>query len=157
MKTAFLSLAMGGAMLAAGCAHFGGGTGPAAVSESVTVDAPAAEVWAVVGEYNNMNRWHPAVKISRQMAEFRHLVLHNDAVIVEEETARDDAGMSYSYRIVSGPLPVSEYQSSITVTAVSDSQSTVTWSSTFNAETSEATSTIREVYKSGLNNLESMY
>jgi len=157
MKKALYSFVIGGTALLSACANMGGGSGPVAVSETVALDAPAAEVWSLVGEFNDMERWHPAVKISKQLAEYRHLILQDDSVIVEEETGRDDAAMTYSYKILSGPLPVSNYQSTITVTAISANKSSVTWSSTFTPESADAAGTIRDVYQAGLDKLDMMY
>lgn len=160
MKKTISTLLICGSALTASCANMGLMSDQLAVTESTTVQAPAAEVWKLVGEFNDLERWHPAVTISKQLFDQRYLTLAGGGEIVEQETARDDGQMSYSYRIVSGPLPVDGYQATISVTPVNAMKSTVTWSSTFEANGvpgDQAEDVIRGVYEAGLQNLKRMY
>lgn len=160
MKKAISTLLICGSALTASCANMGLMNDSLAVSESTTIQAPAKEVWALVGEFNDLERWHPAVTMSKQLADQRYLTLADGAEIVEQETARDDTAMSYSYRILSGPLPVEDYQATINVSSVNANESTVTWSSTFDANgvpDAQAEEVIRGVYKAGLQQLNRMY
>ncbi|MDO6683243.1 SRPBCC family protein [Oceanobacter sp. 5_MG-2023] len=160
MNKTLSTLVICGSALTASCAHMDSMDGQASVTESVKVNAPAAEVWALVGEFNDLNRWHPAVKLSKQVSDRRYLTLQDGAEIVEEETSRDNSGMNYSYRILSGPLPVEAYNATISVTSMGDSQSKVTWQSTFDAKgmsRPEAEAVISGVYRGGLDQLQRMY
>jgi len=160
MKKAISTLLICGSALTASCANMGLMGDPLSVTESTTVNAPASEVWALVGEFNDLERWHPAVTMSKQLADQRYLTLADGAEIVEQETARDNAAMSYSYRILSGPLPVEDYQATINVSSISANESTVTWRSTFEANGvsgDQAEDVIRGVYKAGLQHLNRMY
>ncbi len=160
MKKTLSTLLICGSALTASCANMNGMHEQSIVTESVRVNAPAADVWQLVGEFNDLKRWHPAVKISKQVSDQRYLTLQDDTEMVEQETARDDSGMSYSYRIVSSPLPVAAYNATISVMAVGASQSEVTWRSSFDAKgvsKAEAEATIRGVYRAGLDHLQQMY
>ena len=160
MKKLFSALLMGSAVLTTSCANMGLSGDPIAVTESTIVNASAADVWGEVGGFNTLARWHPAVTISRQVHDQRYLTLANGAEIVEQETARDNDAMSYSYRILSGPLPVEDYHSTIRVTPMGGDQAKVSWSSTFEAagvSDGEAEDVIRGVYKAGLQQLNRMY
>ncbi len=160
MKKALSALAISGAILTTSCANMGISSDPIAVTESTTINASAADVWVEVGGFNSLARWHPAVKISRQLHDQRYLTLANDAEIVEQETARNEDAMSYSYRILSGPLPVEDYHATISVMPVGSDKAKVTWRSTFEAagvSDSEAEDAIRGVYKAGLQQLNRMF
>lgn len=160
MKKAFTALAISSALLTASCAHLGLSGDPLSVSESTTIKAPASEVWKEVGGFNALSRWHPAVKMSKQLHDQRYLTLAGGGEIVEQETARDEDAMTYSYRILSGPLPVEDYESTISVTPVNSGEAKVTWSSTFDAAgvpDGKAQDVIRDVYKAGLQQLNRMY
>ncbi|WP_022977772.1 SRPBCC family protein [Nevskia ramosa] len=134
------------------------------VSKSVSIAAPADAVWAKVKDFNGMNTWHPAIAKSEivegtnnTVGAVRQLTLAGETptTIKEKLTALDDAAKSFSYEIVEGPLPVSDYSSTLTV-AADGAGSTVTWSSKFKAKGADdatATTTIEGVYTGGLDNL----
>lgn len=132
------------------------------VTRSRDIDAPPAAVWALVGDFCAIGRWHPQVERCILSADedddsvrvqLRGLVVKGgEGTIVEVETARDDAAMTYSYSFVQGPLPVSAYNASITVRP-NGSGSTVVWSGTFDAagvSDWEAEADIAGVYDRGL-------
>lgn len=130
------------------------------VKESVQVNAKPAAVWALIGDYNGLYRWHPVVASSQRSDKIRILTLGNGAQLVESLLSQDDTQHSYSYAIVSSPLPVTGYESTIKVTDNGKGGSTVTWSSSFNAagvSDEDAASAIQGVYQAGLNNLEKLY
>jgi len=61
--------------------------------------------------------------------------------------------MSLSYKILEGPLPVSNYESTIRVTDNGDGGSKVVWNSTFDANGAsddEAINIITGIYAAGL-------
>jgi len=85
----------------------------------------------------------------------RSLTLPDGAELVEELVSRDDDAMAYTYRILEGPLPVANYESTISVSASGDG-STIGWSGTFDAEgasDAEATDVIGGIYDAGLASL----
>lgn len=159
MKKSLSTLLVCGSVLLTSCASMNSSE-PSHVSESARVQTSAENLWKLVGNFNDLDRWHPAVKISRQLSDQRFLELQDGAEIVEQQTARDDAQMSYSYRIVSGPLPVQQYQATISVRAVGSDQSEVTWSSDFRPDgvsSMEAEKVIKGVYQAGFQQLQTMY
>ncbi len=73
-------------------------------------------VWGVVGDAGAVADWIPAIATSRLEGNVRHASFADgggDAV--EIITSHDDAGRSYVYEYQSGPLPLEEYTSRITV------------------------------------------
>ncbi|MBE7199035.1 MAG: SRPBCC family protein [Parafilimonas terrae] len=132
------------------------------VTRSRDVDAPPAAVWAVIGDFCAIGRWHPQVErciLSNDeddesvTVQVRGLVVKGGlGTIVEIETARDETGMSYSYSFVQGPLPVSAYNATLAVRP-NGSGSTVIWSGTFDAAgvtDAAAIADLTEVYDAGL-------
>jgi hypothetical protein len=131
------------------------------VSMKTSVDAPVAKVWQAAGGFNTLPSWHPAVEQSalEDGGKRRRLKLVGGGEIVEEQLARDEGQRSYSYSILSGPLPVANYRSTFTVREEKDGSATVEWSSDFEpvgAET-DAVETIQQVYRTGLENLRKMF
>ena len=134
------------------------------VSKEASVTGAPADVWKKVGDFNGLNTWHPAIAASEivkgsnnEVGAHRKLTLSDGAVIVEELAARDEAGMSLTYTIIEGPLPVTDYRSTITVAADGDGKSKVTWGSTFKpaagTEAAKAEELIGGIYQAGLDNL----
>jgi hypothetical protein len=149
--------ALGAALLA---------TGPACaldVSRSRDIPASPAAVWALVGDFCAIQLWHPQVErciLSGEdddddgvRAQVRGLVVKGGlGTIVEVETTRDEAGMSYSYSSIQGPLPVRAYNATLAVRP-NGSGSTVIWSATFDAEgmsDADAVADIAGVFEAGL-------
>lgn len=112
------------------------GPSPQKVVETITIKAPPAKVWALVGDFNGMPKWHPAIKSSKVEAKggstFRLLTLKDGGTIYERLKDKNDAGMRLKYEIVDGVLPVSDYYAAITVKpGANANESTVEWMGRF--------------------------
>ena len=136
------------------------------VDESVEINAPADAVWSKISNFGDLGAWHPAVKTTEivtgknnEKGAVRLLTLQDNGTIKEALEAYNPKRHSYSYRIIEGVLPVTDYRSTITVKALNATSSKVTWSGKFNGKDStkkasdDAVTTITSVYKDGLNNL----
>lgn len=128
-------------------------------SVSKEIAAPPAAVWAKIGDFCGVGKWHPAVSACETTqangALLRHLTLKDGAKLVEKQIARDEAKMSYAYTLESGPLPVSGYASSITVSAKGNG-SVIEWKGSFSAKgmpDAETITLIKGIYAAGLDSL----
>ncbi len=128
-------------------------------SKTVDVAASPEKVWQTIGNFCGIADWHPAIAScapgQQNGKPTRHLTLKNGAAIDEEQTARSDSDMQYSYTILQSPLPVSDYYSTISVRK-KGSGSEVSWKGTFKAKgasNADATKTIQGIYDSGLDAL----
>lgn len=141
--------------------------GNLSVTKSITINSPSELVWAKIKDFNALNSWHPAVATdeivegeNNQVGAVRLLTLGDGGTIKEKLLAWDDAGMSLSYAILEGVLPVSDYESTLSVRALSDTSSDVTWTGSFNAgggaDDQTAFDAISGVYEGGLENLAKM-
>ncbi len=122
----------------------------AKASSKLSADA----LWAKIGDFCGISQWHPAVEKCALSADgkTRTLSLKGGGTIVEALVKMDAPGRSYTYAIVSGPLPVANYTSTISVAADS-AGSVVTWVGKYDAKgASDADSmkAIDGVYTSGL-------
>src|SRR5450759_544153 len=84
---------------------------PASAVESSIKGSSAASadaVWAKIGDFCGIGKWHPAIEKCALSADgkTRTLSLKGGGTIIEKLEKRDDAAHSYSYSIVEGPLPV---------------------------------------------------
>lgn len=154
--TAPRKVMVAGLLCAAGFAQAGGAL---TLSREVEVDASPATVWKMIGNFNHLDVWHPALSGSAvqgaegKVGSVRTLVLTDGAKITEKLTARSDAKMSYSYVILTGPLPVQHYESTLTVVPNGAGKSKVTWMGSFDAKGApedKAKDVIQGVYDAGL-------
>ena len=137
----------------------------AKVNLSATLPVSGHTVWDVIGGFNALARWHPAVAKSEEAKEggatVRRLTLHGGGSVVERLESRDDKTRTYTYSIVQGPLPVAGYQARLHVEESPDGKScTVEWSSEFEpsgASEPEAVKVIRGIYEAGFENLRKMF
>jgi len=106
------------------------------VSERISIAAPAAAVWALIGNFDALKNWHPAVAESaadkgNDEGSVRRVVLKGGGQLVETLENYNAAQMKYSYRAKDGgALPVTNYTSTISVTA-DGNQSVVEWRGAF--------------------------
>lgn len=132
----------------------------AEVQMTVVLGASAERVWQLVGDFDALSRWHPAVAASRVSQEggrtLRRLGLHGGGTIIEALEHHDEAARRYTYSILGAPLPVANYRSELSVEEQGGERCRVRWSSRFEADgvpEAEAVETIRGIYKAGLDAL----
>lgn len=143
-KTQLAAAALGTVMAMTGTAS---AHGPARLKtqQTVTLDATPAEVWAVIGHFDDMG-WHPAIARTTMTPEdapadvpeasTRVLTLVADSgtpTITEMLTGLDDKKMTYRYIITQvepAVLPVTNYASTLMVTD-NGGRAEVTWKGGF--------------------------
>ena len=91
----------------------------------IQLAVPAEEAWAVIGDPCGVPKWYPLYLRCTLEGNVRTLERADGAVLVEEMLTRDDAAMTYSYRVTDG-LPLAEHEASFTVVPT-DSGCTVVW------------------------------
>lgn len=115
--------------------------------------APDA-LWKKVGDFCGIGTWHPAIEkcVLSADGKTRTLSLKGGGTIVEALEKRDDANHSYTYTILSGPLPVANYHSTISVMPAAKG-SALKWIGTYEAKgasPADAKKAIDGVYESGV-------
>src|SRR3954466_11736875 len=107
----------------------------ASLARTMEVNAAPAAVWSAIGGFCAIKDWLPPVGIcieDGKTPSTRTLVTKDGkAAFVEKQTARNDGEYSYSYSFVSSPLPVTNYSSTIKVTARGEGASVITWTGTY--------------------------
>ena len=129
------------------------------VKKHVMVSVPPEAAWNAIGDFCGIANWHPAVakcELSRtDGATLRTLSLNGGGTLVEKLLAWDAAHKKYSYGIVDGPLPVSQYRSTLSVGKAAKG-ATITWVGSFDAKgvpDAKAQDVIEGVYTGGLDGL----
>jgi len=119
------------------------------MSSSMSPDA----LWKKVGDFCGISSWHPAIEkcVLSADSKQRTLSLKGGGTIVEALESWDDTSRSYKYTILSGPLPVANYHSTISVTGDAKG-SALKWMGSYDAKgasDADAKKAIDGVYESG--------
>jgi ribosome-associated toxin RatA of RatAB toxin-antitoxin module len=137
----------------------------AKVSGSAKLDVSAKQVWDLIGKFNALPDWHPAVEKSEIEEEeggrglIRRLHLFGGGTIVERLERLDETEHVYSYEILESPLPVSNYHATLRVRE-GEGGCTVEWSTEFEpkgAPEQDAIQTIQGIFDAGLENLKRIF
>ena len=131
------------------------------VSMKTSLPVDAKQVWEAIGNFNALPSWHPAMESSEleDGGTVRRLTVMGGGEIVEKLVARDDEELTYTYSIVSSPLPVINYSATLKVTPNESGGADVEWSGEFEPAQSDADATkaVQDVYQAGIDNLKKMF
>ena len=140
--------------------------GKISVVMSVEVNAPVAQVWDMVGAFDKLQDWHPAVESStmkgspEQIGAVRTLHLKGGGEIHERLTYLNQDSRTLTYQILESPLPISNYNSYISATPAGPGRTVVIWGSTFEAKgapDAKAKSIISGIYQAGFDELKKKF
>ena len=137
----------------------------ATVKMSTEVNVPADKLWEMIGGFNALPDWHPAVEKSELKGKgkgaTRTLSLAGGGTIVERLEEVNDKEHVYTYTIMDSPLPVANYVATIRVRDEGDGKkSVVEWSSEFKpagASEQDAMKVVQGIYQAGFDNLRKMF
>jgi uncharacterized protein YndB with AHSA1/START domain len=108
------------------------------IESSGVIDAPVEQVWTLVSDFNNVDRWHPDVIESRlesgsgrEPGAVRTVHLRNGMSIRERLLAISPGDHFYKYSVIESPLPMREHESTVRFTSIDKSQTQVTWTARF--------------------------
>lgn len=130
------------------------------VREQATIKAPIEQVWKQIAPFCAIGDWHPAVESCNLRKtgdrQERDIALKGGGAIQERLTGLSAAKHRLRYTLLSGPLPVKNYNSTIRLSAVDARTTRITWSSKFEAKgasDADARKTIAGIYTSGFDGL----
>ena len=116
------------------------------VFRSMIIDAEIARVWEAARAFDGVVHWNPGVRAahletghSTATGSVRHLDIMDGTVFRETLLAHSDAEHFYTYDIVEGPLPVSNYVSTHRFIPITDTNQTLgIWESWFDCAPDDA-------------------
>jgi len=133
---------------------------------SSVIDAPAADVWRIVRDFNGLPSWTPFVAESRieqnmrpdQVGCIRNFRLRDGGRIRERLLSLSDYDLSYSYAILESPMAVEDYVASLSLTPITDGNRTFAeWQADFDCAPERESQLVRDiaenVFQSGFNAL----
>lgn len=148
MRIATISAAAATLLISTGAAF--------ALDSSVTMTSSMSPdaLWKKIGDFCGISSWHPAfVKcVLSADGKQRTLSIKGGGEILEGLESFDAANHSYTYVILSGPLPVANYRSTISVSP-DPKGSSVTWVGKYDAKgvsDADAKKTVDGAYEAGV-------
>ncbi|HIM07972.1 MAG TPA: SRPBCC family protein [Gammaproteobacteria bacterium] len=132
------------------------------VNMAIELNAAADKAWSLIGGYNDLPNWHPALKKSElsENDSVRTLFLVGGGEVVDKLLIHNDNERTCSYAIVDSPLPVADYSAELKVIEQGSDKSTVEWSAEFNADgapDSEAIGVIEGIFHAGFDTLKDKF
>lgn len=138
------------------------------VHVSSVINAPIADVWAIVRNFTSLCEWHPAIRdcrIERQQAAdqvgcVRILQLQDGGVVRERLLELSDREHRYTYSILEAPFAVTDYVATLQLLEITDGAKTLgVWTVEFQAAPEEVeslrTMLARDVFQTGFDGLNS--
>jgi hypothetical protein len=147
MRIAAISTAAATVLISTGAAF--------ALDSSVTMTSSMSPdaLWKKVGEFCGIGDWHPAAEkcVLSADGKQRTISLKGGGTLVEGLESVDNANHTYTYTILSGPLPVANYHSTISVSP-DPKGSSIKWVGKYDAKgasDADAKKVIDGIYDSG--------
>jgi mxaD protein len=146
-------------LAAAALAPIAASAGAVKISRDTTIDGAPATVWKLIGNYNAIDVWHPAVVNSTltgtgtSEGSVRTLTLGDGGMLTEPLVSYSAEKMSYTYQITKSPLPIKNYTATVTLTPAPGGKTVMTWSGDFDADgkpDKEVADLMSGVYDAGL-------
>jgi hypothetical protein len=132
----------------------------AEVREEGELGVSADEAWTVVGDFIGLleGMGVPVEAEGEGIGQTRKVSM-GPAPIIERLEERDEAAKKIVYSIVEGPLPVSNYVSTMQLSDAGEGRSKLVWSSTFDPVGDEAAAKqiISSVYDGGIKGLQGRF
>ncbi|WP_374653719.1 SRPBCC family protein [Dongia sp.] len=133
------------------------------IMRSAVIDAPAADVWHLLRDFNSHDQWHPAVASSRVEAGepgdlvggIRAFRLRDGGYLREQLLSLSDRDMEISYCLLEAPLPLNDYVAHLRLRPVTDgNRCLITWESRFDPPPAQAQSLTQlvatAIYEAGI-------
>jgi hypothetical protein len=122
-------------------------------STTMTSSMSPDALWKKVGGFCGIGDWHPAIEkcVLSSDGKERTLSLKGGGTIVERQESVDNANHTHTYTILSGPLPVTNYHSTISVSPGAKGSS-IKWVGAYDAKgasDADAKKVIDGIYESG--------
>jgi hypothetical protein len=129
--------------------------GRLALERRLDLPAPAETVWSVIGHFATLDSWMPGVTGLELTGDGIGAVRTCHTILGRFEELLEELGRrSYTYAMLTGPLPVKDYHATLTVVAVSPTSCQVIWNSHFHAadgvDDRSARGAVEAVYAVGL-------
>jgi len=140
------------------------------VFTSAVINAPIAQVWIKIRDFNAMPDWHPIVadsyiendEPSDKVGCVRNFNFKEGGNIREQLLTLSDSDYLFSYSILEAPMPVKNYVATLQLQPITDGDLTyIQWTATFDCDPQEENGLIElignGVFQTGFNGLNQIF
>ncbi len=102
------------------------------VEEVIAADARA--VWRIMSDFGGLRAWNPQIETCEVKGDGVGAVRTfsmSGLTIAERLESFDEAAMTYSYSIIEGPVPATDYLATVQVSEAGAGQTKILWTSEF--------------------------
>ncbi|WP_299409774.1 SRPBCC family protein [uncultured Roseobacter sp.] len=128
------------------------------VMRSLQLPSPAAETWHFIGDFCDIDDWHPNVNAcSLKIVEgslVRVLMTDTGEEIVQKRIAQE-AGLSYTYKTKTSYLPIENFTATFSIEPLEGSL--IAWSANFSSEDPTMEQVIVDEIEAGLSAIEGTF
>lgn len=129
----------------------------AKVSKSRAFDVSADDMWSRIGDFHRLQTWSPGIEREERIddGQRRKLTLGGGMQMIERLVREGDR--EYTYSIEEGPLPITNYVSTLRVREAGTGACVVEWESEFEPvgiPEEQAVAMVGSIYDAGLNGLD---
>lgn len=125
------------------------------ISQSYQTAQSTAEVWRVIGDFCDIDDWHPDISdcTLKVMDGSLHRVLKTgDGGEIVEKRIASEAGLSYTYRITQSPLAVENFTATLAVEPRDGAL--VTWIARFSSDDPAMEGRVANLVEAGVSGIE---
>lgn len=151
IRTILTGLAIAAAATAAVAADY-------QVTRTLQLSQSTAEVWRVIGDFCDIDDWHPGVddcKLKTIDGRLHRVLKTGDGGEFVEQRIAAEPTLSYTYRIARSPLPLESYTATLSVEPKNGAL--VTWSARFSSDDPAMEGTIAALIETGLSGVEKAF
>jgi len=123
------------------------------------IGASADRVWKLIRDFGGLKAWNPGIESCEVEGEGIGAVrtIKMGTISLKERLEYlDDATRTFRYSIVEGPIPVSDYLATVSVSEAGPDRARIEWGSRFEpkgASAADVTGLLQGVYKGGISSL----
>lgn len=127
----------------------------------ITIKRPVEQVWALLGGFDWLPRWLDVIASSTlsDAGRLRHLTTVDGVIIVERLLTFDEAGKTYSYALLQGPAPVTDYIGTMSARDDGKGGTLASWASSFVVQGADEAGIVTHFdgfYRAGLERLKAV-
>ncbi|ACB95290.1 SRPBCC family protein [Beijerinckia indica] len=134
------------------------------VLRRIEINVPADRLWDKLRDFCSIKEWHPAfatcVLDTENNVSVRTLTTKDGAISIERLLNSSNPGRTYSYEVLSTPMPVESYRATMKVLIGGDGKSNVIWTSAYKTREGVAPALAAEklgdFYMQGLTHLKTL-
>lgn len=128
------------------------------VKRTIQLPVSTTQVWSLIGDFCDIDDWHPDIKACMLKVidgRLHRVLTDTDGSESVQQRIAVEPGLSYTYKILSSPLPLEKYTATFSIEPHDGSR--VTWSARFSTDDLRTGAAIAEMYDTGLSAIASVF